>query len=563
VRSFKGELFCSSEHGELYRKEQYEKAAARFRSVSSPSPSSTPLKVSAPETEFEQVGFAAPVGGDRLAAEPEATKLCAYCGTDISLAKSVNGFCSSEHGELYLKEQIEKAYERFGDESEHPTSSMIALASQLQPAVGQTEVNGAAKSADSQPVEALSYTAASPTTLKVSAPEAEGVKQMGSALSSLLLADSRPLDQFKQVDLGPPPSSETKPQPLPAEADRISGEPEVVARAMRGLSDSFSQNTPTAASDEVKPVSAQMLERGPENPIRPTSGNPLQGNSMSGKPMPDNLKPDNKELKPPEHSTTGETLKMKVGATAAGVIIGASILAVIIGISLNFTKLTSPPSQKAPVSKAPQGQTQPSQQAPVSKTPQTQTRPSQQAAVSKTPRVQTQPPQQAAVSKTPQVQTQPPQQAAVSKAPQGQTQPPQQAAVSKTPQVQTQPPQQAAVSSAPPMQTSSVPTAPMAPQPALSGKSRLAIKANQGSWIDVCTDGQTVLRKYFPPLSKVNLGFSKDAIVRMGNSGAVEISINGTLAGPLGSLGKPRVVQFDGKGPHFLMPGDPGTECGR
>src|SRR5271167_622440 len=109
VRRFKGESFCSSEHGDLYRKEQYEKAFARIRGVPSPPRSSTPLKVSAP--------LLSPAEADRLVAEPEAIKVCAYCGSEIGLAKSFNDFCSSEHGELYLKEQIEKAYERFGGAS--------------------------------------------------------------------------------------------------------------------------------------------------------------------------------------------------------------------------------------------------------------------------------------------------------------------------------------------------------------------------------------------------------------------------------------------------------------
>ncbi len=96
-----------------------------------------------------------------------------------------------------------------------------------------------------------------------------------------------------------------------------------------------------------------------------------------------------------------------------------------------------------------------------------------------------------------------------------------------------------------------------------SGKSNIAIRAIQGSWIDACADGQTVFRRYFPQRSSVDLGFSNDAVVRLGNSGGVEVSVNGTPTGSLGVSGQTRVIQFDAKGFRFLMAGDPGTACGR
>ena len=99
--------------------------------------------------------------------------------------------------------------------------------------------------------------------------------------------------------------------------------------------------------------------------------------------------------------------------------------------------------------------------------------------------------------------------------------------------------------------------------PVVSGGTRIAVKANQGSWIDACSDGRIVLRKYLPQGSSVNLRFSNGAVIRMGNSGGVEISINGTPTGPLGRLGQIRVVQFDEKGFRLLTPNDPGAECGR
>lgn len=107
-----------------------------------------------------------------------------------------------------------------------------------------------------------------------------------------------------------------------------------------------------------------------------------------------------------------------------------------------------------------------------------------------------------------------------------------------------------------------VKAAPHAPLPRLEGKSRIAIKAKQGSWIDACADGRTVLREYLSQAGTANLGFSNVAVVRTGNAGGVEISVNGTATGNVGALGEVRVIQFDAKGFHFLQQGDPGTECG-
>jgi hypothetical protein len=90
----------------------------------------------------------------------------------------------------------------------------------------------------------------------------------------------------------------------------------------------------------------------------------------------------------------------------------------------------------------------------------------------------------------------------------------------------------------------------------------MTIAAASGSWIDVCRDGKEILRRYLPEQSKVNTYFFDEAVVRLGSSGGVRISIDGIGARPLGHIGQPRVVQFDMKGFHFLTPGEPGYECG-
>jgi cytoskeleton protein RodZ len=104
---------------------------------------------------------------------------------------------------------------------------------------------------------------------------------------------------------------------------------------------------------------------------------------------------------------------------------------------------------------------------------------------------------------------------------------------------------------------------PRAQLPAVPGKSRIVIQAKQGSWIDACADGRTVIRRYLAPSGTAELGFSNSAVVRTGNAGGIDISVNGTLAGPVGKIGEVRVMQFDARGFHLLEQGDPGTECGQ
>lgn len=115
-----------------------------------------------------------------------------------------------------------------------------------------------------------------------------------------------------------------------------------------------------------------------------------------------------------------------------------------------------------------------------------------------------------------------------------------------------------------------VPAAPVkasplshAPLPAALGKSSIVIVAKQGSWIDACADGRTVIRRYLAPAGTAELGFANTAVVRTGSAGGVEISVNGALAGPMGKIGEVRVIRFDAKGFHLLEQGDPGTECGQ
>ena len=209
-----------------------------------------------------------------------------------------------------------------------------------------------------------------------------------------------------------------------------------------------------------------------------------------------------------------ETPYMKAAAIAAGVVVGVSLLAMIMGISSKgYSALlsTATPSQPEAANKVRQGP------APL-------------------PQAPSDAPEHGLPKSVP-------------------IQSPKQAA---TKPLASSSPQPANVGTAQQVQSPDAIVPPVA-----SVKTRIAIKANEGSWVDACADGQTVFRKYLPPQNSVDLQFLNEAVVRLGNSGGIETSVNGTPTGPLGRLGQIRVVHFDSKGFHFLMPGDPGTECGK
>lgn len=116
-----------------------------------------------------------------------------------------------------------------------------------------------------------------------------------------------------------------------------------------------------------------------------------------------------------------------------------------------------------------------------------------------------------------------------------------------------------------PVETSSLKPSqlPTVSAPAVFGKRSITITAVQGSWIDACPDGKTIFRRFVPERSSVHIPFLDQAVVRFGNAGGLQVSVDGTASGPLGVEGQTRLVQFDAKGSRFLMPGEPGTECGR
>jgi len=68
------------------------------------------------------------------------------------------------------------------------------------------------------------------------------------------------------------------------------------------------------------------------------------------------------------------------------------------------------------------------------------------------------------------------------------------------------------------------------------GKGHASLKFTGASWASVCADGQKLFERLLPAGEVREITFSGKAVVRLGNAGAVEITLNGK---PLGSLGQP------------------------
>jgi len=81
-------------------------------------------------------------------------------------------------------------------------------------------------------------------------------------------------------------------------------------------------------------------------------------------------------------------------------------------------------------------------------------------------------------------------------------------------------------------------------QPAKS----LSIKASGMSWVTVCADGQKVFSKLFEAGSAEEVKFSKQASLRSGNSGALELSAGTNPIGKMGSWGVVRTLHITPEG---------------
>src|ERR1022692_2263852 len=89
-----------------------------------------------------------------------------------------------------------------------------------------------------------------------------------------------------------------------------------------------------------------------------------------------------------------------------------------------------------------------------------------------------------------------------------------------------------------------------------AGKSHASIQANDRSWITACVDGNVVFSKLFTAGTEDSIDFIDHAIVRMGNAGPVEITLDSKPVGSLGQMGQVRVIELVRGASHFLVGGE-------
>jgi len=97
---------------------------------------------------------------------------------------------------------------------------------------------------------------------------------------------------------------------------------------------------------------------------------------------------------------------------------------------------------------------------------------------------------------------------------------------------------------------------PVLPPASAAGKSHASIRTKDRSWITACVDGKVEFSKLFTTGSQESVDFIDHAVVRMGDAGPVEITLDGKPVGPLGRTGQVRVIELGRGAPHFLLGGE-------
>lgn len=116
-----------------------------------------------------------------------------------------------------------------------------------------------------------------------------------------------------------------------------------------------------------------------------------------------------------------------------------------------------------------------------------------------------------------------------------------------------------AVAPAPLAQTAPVEAKP-APAPAPVGVVQVLLKASADSWISVTADG----RRQFEGILQANDSKQIDANDKVkviaGNSGGLDIALNGKSIGPIGRSGQRRTIELTTEGAHVVRRTSPSTD---
>lgn len=105
--------------------------------------------------------------------------------------------------------------------------------------------------------------------------------------------------------------------------------------------------------------------------------------------------------------------------------------------------------------------------------------------------------------------------------------------------------------------------ASVAPAAGAGAMRHVVIVSKSSNWLSACSDTKEKVTKLLSAGDKLEFQFLKRAVVRMGNSGASEITVDGAAIGPVGPFGSPRVITINGAGFVYSpgLPADGSADC--
>jgi hypothetical protein len=111
------------------------------------------------------------------------------------------------------------------------------------------------------------------------------------------------------------------------------------------------------------------------------------------------------------------------------------------------------------------------------------------------------------------------------------------------PVVVVPPPQKARVKTPPVQKAEAVATPKLAAQPAIVPASRISIKATDASWVTACADGSKVFSRLLTKGYAEEVTFSRQATIRFGNPGAIELAVGDRPAAKLAQAAGVRAIK--------------------
>jgi len=92
---------------------------------------------------------------------------------------------------------------------------------------------------------------------------------------------------------------------------------------------------------------------------------------------------------------------------------------------------------------------------------------------------------------------------------------------------------------------------------------RAVVLSHGVDWVSACSDGKETHTKLLMAGDSLYFDFATKAVLRVGDSGATEITLDGKPVGPFGRPGSPRVISLDENGLTYLsgLPADGSGDC--